>query len=72
MNSLKGKQDQLATPLKNGELDEIFAKLEETKGRDKGRIKFNYIINEQLRSLKYKVRNTVAYSSTSPAKKEEK
>lgn len=27
MNFLKGKQEQLSTPLKNSELDEIFTKL---------------------------------------------
>lgn len=71
MNFLKGKQEQLSTPLKNSELDEIFTKLQETKGRDKGRVKFNYITNQQLRSLKYKARNPII-QSTSPSKKEEK
>ena len=27
------------------------------KGRDKGRVKFNYLTSEQLRSLKYKSNN---------------
>lgn len=72
MNYLKGKMEQISTPIKSSELDQIFMKLEQTKGRDKGRIKFNYITNQQLRSLKYKARNTTTIVNTSPSKKEEK
>lgn len=71
MNTLKGKAELLGTPLKSNELDETFLKIQESKGRDKGRVKFNYITNEQLRSLKYKSRGAVTIS-TSPSKKEEK
>ena len=37
----------------------------QSKGKDKGRQKFNYLISEQLRSLKYKPR----YANNSPTKK---
>lgn len=66
MNSIKGKSEFMTVSLKNSEIDEIFVKYEESKGRDKGRIKFNYITNEQLRSLKYKPK--VAVYNNSPKK----
>lgn len=34
-------------------------KYEEGRGKDKGRVKFNHITNEQLRSLKYKAKPVV-------------
>jgi len=42
--------------MKNFEVDEAFMKLLDTKGKDKGRVKFNHMTNEQLRSLKYKAK----------------
>lgn len=43
----------------------------ESKGKDKGRQKFNHITNEQLRALKYKSKiGSVSNSSPSPNKKE--
>jgi hypothetical protein len=62
---LKGKTEWLTTPLKNSEIDEVMHKYEETKGRDKGRTRFNYITNEQLRSLKYKAKSAVVYNNSS-------
>lgn len=44
----------------------------ESKGKDKGRVKFNHITNEQLRSIKYKSKvsnvSTVSTNSASPKK----
>ena len=67
MNYLRGKCDSPTPPLKSNEIEERLLKYEETKGKDKGRIKFNYITNEQLRSLKYKAKSQI--SSSSPSKK---
>ena len=36
----------------------------ETRGRDKGRVKFNYLISQQLRSLKYKAKPSPVTNST--------
>jgi hypothetical protein len=69
MNHLRGKTDSPCVPLKQNEIDERLQKYEELKGRDKGRIKFNFITNEQLRSLRYKAKSQI---SSSPSKKEEK
>lgn len=43
-------------PMKSNEVQEIFLKLLETKGKDRGRAKFNHLTNQQLRSLKYKAK----------------
>ena len=43
-------------PMKTGEVEEVFLKLLEGRGRDRGRVKFNHMTNEQLRSLKYKAK----------------
>ena len=47
----------MGLPLKPNEIDERLIKQLETKGKDKGRQKFNYTTNEQLRSLKYKAKH---------------
>lgn len=45
----------------------------ESKGRDKGRQKFNHITNEQLRALRYKSKvTTISNGTASPSKKEAK
>ena len=58
----------LGTAMKPNEIEERLVKLEESKGKDRGRVKFNHVTNEQLRSLKYKARSVVQ----SPTKKEYK
>jgi hypothetical protein len=68
VNWLRGKNELLAVALKSNEVEERLEKHLETRGRDKGRVKFNYITSEQLRSLKYKAKT----QSVSPSKKEEK
>lgn len=42
--------------MKNFEVEEVFIKLLDSKGKDKGRVKFNHMTNEQLRNLKYKAK----------------
>lgn len=59
----------MGPPLKSNEIEERLLKYEESKGKDKGRVKFNFFTNEQLRNLKYKSKSLV---SNSPSKKEEK
>jgi hypothetical protein len=53
---LKGKRFDSIMPLKTGEVEEAIIKLLESKGKDKGRMKFNLMTNEQMRSLKYKAK----------------
>lgn len=59
----------MANPLKSNEIQERFQKLLDSKGKDKGRQKFNHITNEQLRSLKYKSKVSLTSTSQSPSKK---
>lgn len=51
---LKGKKVEQIMPMKGAEVEEVLGKLLESKGKDRGRAKFNHLTNEQLRSLKYK------------------
>ena len=44
-NSLRGKKQDLIMPMKSQEVEEVFTKLLESKGRDKPRIKFNHMTN---------------------------
>jgi len=53
---LRGKKLEGLLPMKNAEIEEVFIKLLDSKGKDKGRVKFNHMTNEQLRSLKYKAK----------------
>lgn len=70
IKSLKpNKKDQMGNALKPNEIEERFQKVLDSKGKDKGRQKFNHFTNEQLRSLKYKSKVSVTNSSQSPAKK---
>ena len=45
MKGLKDKGEVMTTPLKTSEVDEILQRYEESRGRDKGRIKFSYVTN---------------------------
>ena len=43
-------------PMKSQEVEDAIGKLMDLKGKDRPRIKFNIITNEQLHSLKYKAK----------------
>jgi hypothetical protein len=53
-SQLKGKKLDSPMPMKANEVEEALGKLLDSKGKDRGRIKFNHLTNEQMRSLKYK------------------
>ena len=77
MNTLKGKMKDLnIDPLKPQEIQERLKKQLDSKGKDRGRTKFNHITNQQLRSIKYKARSSVnvngSGNGTSLSKKESK
>jgi hypothetical protein len=55
-NLLKGKRLESIMPMKSNEVEEAFLKLLDSKGKDRGRVKFNHMTNEQMRSLKYKAK----------------
>ena len=55
-------------PMKSQEVEEVFSKLLESKGKDKPRIKFNYMTNEQLKSLKYKAKPLPTVNMSKKAK----
>lgn len=42
---LKGKRSDTIMPLKTAEVEEAILKLLESKGKDKGRVKFNLMTN---------------------------
>lgn len=43
-------------PMKPHEVQQLLSKLLESKGKDRPRLKFNYMTNQQLKSLKYKAK----------------
>lgn len=53
-SQLKGKKLDSPMPMKSNEVEEALGKLLDSKGKDRGRTKFNHLTNEQLRSLKYR------------------
>ena len=55
-NHLKGKRLDSILPMKSQEVEDVFLKLLDSRGKDRGRVKFNHMTNEQLRSLKYKAK----------------
>ena len=65
ISCLRGKnQEQFSDPLKPQEIEDRIAKVLESKGKDKGRQKFNYLLNEQMKSLKYKARYANQHSNS--------